>query len=276
MPPPAMTDADDILRKMPAAARQSLDSLECFAELESTNTWLNRQISPARGRFRAVITEHQTGGRGRDGKVWLSPPCSGLCLSVAYTFRKATANLPGLTLAIGVGVAEAVKDMGARDIALKWPNDLVAGDGKLGGILTEVHSDGDGGRAVVVGLGLNVDLPNSIRYAPPTAWTRKISDLACCMDTVPDNAELAATVIATLIDSIGLFEREGLGAFHSRWQAFDWLKGKTIRIEQGQQRVSGVADGIDEDGALLVQTPEGTARVVSGSISVPAHEEARG
>jgi BirA family biotin operon repressor/biotin-[acetyl-CoA-carboxylase] ligase len=269
-----MTDAQHILEKMSAASRASLDSLEWFAELESTSTWLSRQSSPLRGHFRAVIAEHQTGGRGRDGKVWLSPPCSGLCLSMAYTFLKTPANLPGLTLAIGVGMAEALKEIGARGIALKWPNDLVADDGKLGGILTEVHSDGQGGKAVVVGLGLNVDLPDSMRYAPPTSWTRKISDLAACMETVPDAAELAATAIATLIDSISGFEREGLGAFRSRWLAFDWLKGKTISVEQGQERVSGVADGIDEDGALLVKTGEGTARVVSGSVEVPPCGEA--
>jgi BirA family biotin operon repressor/biotin-[acetyl-CoA-carboxylase] ligase len=94
------------------------------------------------------------------------------------------------------------------------------------------------------------------------------------MDTVPGYPELAATAIAALIYSIARFEQEGLAAFRSGWQAFDWLRGKTISTQQGQQRVSGVADGIDEDGALLVSTAAGTVRVVSGSVEMPAYGEA--
>ena len=266
-----MTDrADDVLGRMGHAERRLLDVLEAFAELESTNTWLLQQESPPPGRFRAVIAEHQTAGRGRNEKIWHSTPSSSLCLSLAYTFAKAPRNLPSLTLATGVGIAAALLTLGAHGIALKWPNDLVANDGKLGGILTEIHSGGGAGQTVVVGVGLNIDLSNAMRYTPPASWTVKITDLAHCMATLPDRSALAAAIIASLIDSVGRFEREGFGAFHSTWQNSDWLKGKTVRVQQSHGLITGIADGIDDDGALLVRTDARTERVVSGSVELPA------
>jgi BirA family biotin operon repressor/biotin-[acetyl-CoA-carboxylase] ligase len=269
-----MTEADDMLRRIPRAARASLDALDWFAELESTSSWLKQQTSPPRGRFRAVIADHQTAGRGRNEKIWLSPRSSGLCLSISYTFGDMPRNLPALTLAIGIGIAAVLQETGARELALKWPNDLIASGGKLGGILTEVQAAGDGGRTVVVGVGINVDLPDSMRYAAPTSWTFGISDLAGCMDDVPDRAELAAVIIAALIDSIRRFESEGLAGFRSSWQAYDWLRGKTVSVQQAGGDIAGVACGIDDDGALLVKTDAGTERVVSGSVRVAAYGEA--
>jgi BirA family biotin operon repressor/biotin-[acetyl-CoA-carboxylase] ligase len=270
-----MTEADDILRRIPVTARSSLDALEWFAELESTSSWLKQQASPPRGRFRAVIAEHQTAGRGRNEKIWLSPRSSGLCLSVSYTFGDMPCNLPALALAIGAGLAAALEKLGARDVALKWPNDLIVAGGKLGGILTEVRSAGAGGQTAVVGVGINVDLPHSIRYAASTSWASRISDLAGCMDDVPDRAELAAVIIASLIDSMRRFESEGLAAFRSSWQENDWLLGKTVSVQQASGHITGVAGGIDDDGALLVKTDAGTERVISGSVRVTTHGEAR-
>ncbi|MEX2123248.1 MAG: biotin--[acetyl-CoA-carboxylase] ligase [Woeseia sp.] len=264
-------DADDILQRINTSARTSLDTLHAFAELDSTNTWLLQQESPLRGRFRAVIAEHQTAGRGRDGKIWLSAPASGLCLSLAYTFAETPRNLPSLTLAIGVGLAVALGEIGVRDVALKWPNDLVAHDAKLGGILTEVHSKGGKGHTVVVGVGLNVDLSNAMRYTAPASWTVRITDLTECMGAPPIRAELAAAVIESLIDSVSRFERDGFGPFRSAWQNCDWLKGKTVRVQQSHGLINGIADGIDDDGALLIRTDTGTERVISGSVEVPAY-----
>ena len=266
-----MNDAGVILGRIGDSARAALDTFEVFEELESTNTYLLRQARPADGRFRAVLAKHQTAGRGRDDKIWHSPPGSGLCLSLAYTFAKVPRSLPSLTLAIGVAVAAALERLGASGLALKWPNDLVAHDGKLGGILTEIHSNAENARTVVVGIGLNVDLPNSMRYAAPASRSNRISDLAACMDQLPTRAELAAAVIGSIIDAARRFERDGFGAFREAWQEYDWLKGKRLSVRQVQHRISGMAIGIDEDGALLVKTEAGTERVTSGSIEVPAY-----
>jgi len=276
MPIVAMTDPDDILQRIGSEARASLELLEVFPELESTNTWLLQQASPSRGRFRAVIAEHQTAGRGRSDKIWLSPSGSGLCLSLAYTFAELPRHLPSLTLAIGAAIATALENLGAKDLALKWPNDLMAQDGKLGGILTELQSKGEGGRAVVVGLGLNVDLPDRMRYMPPASWTSKFTDLAACLPELPERAALIAAVIRSIVECIERFAREGFGHFHSIWQRYDWLKGRRWSVQQAQRRITGVAEGIDEEGALLLRTNAGLERVISGSIELPAYGAAIG
>jgi BirA family biotin operon repressor/biotin-[acetyl-CoA-carboxylase] ligase len=271
-----MTDGDDIKQRIPEEARASLSALDWFAELESTNTWLRQQTAPQRGRFRAVIAEHQTAGRGRNEKIWLSPPSSGICLSVAYTFSGIPRDLPALTLAVGVGLAELLQQIGARGVALKWPNDLIVAGGKLGGILTEMQSGGAGGRTVVVGVGINVDLPHSMRNPMSAPWASGIADLASCMDRVPDRTELTAAIVTSLMDSIRRFESEGLNAFRSSWQAHDWLRGRTITVQQADGDITGDADGIDEDGALLVRTATGIERVISGSVRVATGAEVRG
>ena len=271
-----MTDPDDILQRIGSDARSSLELLEVFPELESTNSWLLQQRSPSRGRFRAVIAEHQTAGRGRSDKIWLSPGGSGLCLSLAYTFAELPRHLPSLTLAIGAAIATALENLGAKDLALKWPNDLMAQDSKLGGILTELKTNGKGSRAVVVGLGLNVDLPDTMRYTPPTSWTSKITDLAACLPELPDRAALIAAVLNSIVDCIERFVREGFGHFHSIWQRYDWLKGKRWSVQQAQRRITGIAEGIDGHGALLLRTSAGLERVISGSIQLPSCGAASG
>jgi BirA family biotin operon repressor/biotin-[acetyl-CoA-carboxylase] ligase len=266
-----MNDAGVILGKIGDDERGVLDTFEVFEELESTNTYLLQEERPADGRFRAVLAKDQTAGRGRDDKIWHSPPGSGLSLSLSYSFAKMPRSLPSLTLAIGVAVATALERLGASGLALKWPNDLVVRDGKLGGILTEIHSIAENARTVVVGVGLNVDLPNSLRYAAPTSWSNRISDLVACMEPLPTRAELAAAVIGSMIDDVRRFERDGFGAFRETWREYDWLRGKRLSVRQAQRRISGMANGIDEDGALLVKTETGTERVISGSVDVPAY-----
>lgn len=269
MPIP-MNDTDDILQRTGDTVRSVLSVLEVFEELPSTNTYLLEQARPEAGQFRAVLAKHQTGGRGRNGKIWYTPRGSGLCMSLACTFRETPRNLPCLTLAIGVAIAAVLERLGASGLALKWPNDLVARDGKLGGILTEIHPDAESAKSMVIGVGLNVDLPNAMRYAAPRAWTNRVSDLVACMTELPSPAELAAAVITGMIEAVRRFAREGFSPFIGAWREHDWLRSKPLRVQQAQGPIIGIADGIDDDGALRVRTEGGTERVISGSIELLA------
>ena len=115
--------------------------LEVFGEIDSTNSYLLNVPPPPAGRFRVAIAEHQTGGRGRMDRRWVSPAATGLCLSIAYTFTDTPSDLSCATLAVGIAIAEALEEIGILGIGLKWPNDLVFRGGKLGGILTELRSN---------------------------------------------------------------------------------------------------------------------------------------
>lgn len=263
-----MTDAEAILQALTESERAHLDGLDVFAEIESTNTYLLERPAPRPGHFCVAIAEHQTAGRGRQGKRWISPPSSGLALSLSFTFVETPACLPSLTLAAGIGIAAALQTIGVNDIGLKWPNDIVAKDGKLGGILTELQSRGGKGATVVIGVGLNVDLPRAMQIEAPAKWTTRVTDLTECVDALPSRAVLTAGMVQCLFGCLARFETDGFSAFHAAWETYDWLKGKTVTCPQPAGPVTGIAEGVDVDGALLVRTPEGRYRIVTGSVTV--------
>ena len=137
-------DPDAIRVELDDAVTGRIAAFETFEEIASTNSYLMELEAPSPGQVRVALTDNQVAGRGRHGRVWQSPPGSGLALSVGYTFARQPANLAAITLAIGVGAIEALAVVGAAGVQLKWPNDLIANGGKLGGILTETQSLPDG------------------------------------------------------------------------------------------------------------------------------------
>lgn len=151
-------DSDVIRRSLDEATARRLEILEVFSEIDSTNTYLMQQPGPFPGQVRVAVTDNQTAGRGRHGRTWQSPAGSGLCLSMAYSFASSPADFPALTLAIGLGAISALQSLGVGGVQLKWPNDLIVMNGKLGGILTEAQTQSAGAVTVVTGIGLNVDL----------------------------------------------------------------------------------------------------------------------
>ena len=264
-----MLEARNILAPISGIPGAQLDILEVFSEIESTNSYLLDQPSPPPGRFRVALADHQTAGRGRLDRTWQSPPSSGLCLSMAYTFRSVPDKLPSLTLALGIGVASALERLGISGIGLKWPNDIIADGGKLGGILTEVQNGTNDSVTVVTGIGLNVDLPDPMQTLNEPSWTNKIVDLKRCTGDPPSREKLSAVIIESLFDCMVRFESDGFVPFQDDWERYDWLEGKRVIVDMPDGRYSGVADGVDTDGALIMQTTEGRHRIISGSITLP-------
>ena len=243
-----------------------LESLEVFAEIESTNSYLMNQPAPPPGRFRVALAEHQTAGRGRMDRSWQSPALSGLCLSVSYTFSQTPSNFAVSTLATGVGIAEALQRLGVDGIGLKWPNDIILRDGKLGGILTEVHSSRNDALTIVVGVGINIDLRNPAGIEDLVPRIGYASDLATGMTEPPSRAVLSAAMIECIYNALVQFESAGFGVFRSSWERYDWLRGQMISVETENSTASGVCEGIDNDGALLLRTADGRKRILSGSV----------
>lgn len=260
--------SDSIHERLGEGARSRLDVLEVFSELESTNTYLLEQPCPAPGRYRVTLANRQTKGRGRMNRSWISPPSSGVCLSMSFTFARLPGDFASLSLAIGTGVIQALEALGARGIAIKWPNDLVAGDGKLGGILPEVHQAKADGVTVVAGIGLNVDLRNGRTETRIASSLGHAVDLASCSDELPSRPVIAAALIESLVDSMLRFETGGFSLFHDAWQKYDWLRGREVTIERAEAREAGIADGVDSDGALLLSTGGTRRRITSGSVIV--------
>ncbi|MDH3362850.1 MAG: biotin--[acetyl-CoA-carboxylase] ligase [Gammaproteobacteria bacterium] len=260
-------DADAIRQNLGETAAARLGSLDVFAEIDSTNSYLLQQ--PAPGKMRVAATDNQTAGRGRHGRTWQSPAGTGLCLSVAYTFPSPPENLPALTLAIGLGVIEALKELNVTNVQLKWPNDLIAMDDKLGGILTESRGQPDGAVTVVSGIGLNIDLDDRLDDFPGMDEGRRAIDLKSQVADLPDWNRIAAGLVRGIGKAIVDYEAAGFAPFSRQWSEHDWLFGREVTIDTPQGEIKGKAAGIAEDGALLIDTLlGGRQQVTSGSVHV--------
>jgi len=263
----------EVQKPLSRLANSNLEKLEVFSSIASTNTYLMAQPAPPAGRFRIAIADHQTSGRGRHYRRWISAPGSGLCLSMSYTFARMPDQLPALTLAIGVAVIGSLQLAGAEGVSLKWPNDIVATNAKLGGILTEVQTRSGDGVTVVVGLGLNVHIRDQIEFAEESDWAHRAVDLNSIMDEVPKREFLAATVIEHLYASMAKFEARGFVS--GDWRRHDWLLDREVTVDMPDKQISGTAAGVDEDGALLIDTGSGRQRIISGSIVIAESKEQR-
>jgi BirA family biotin operon repressor/biotin-[acetyl-CoA-carboxylase] ligase len=242
--------------------------IEVFAELPSTNSYLLAAAQPAPGLADVCIAEFQTAGRGRLGRSWHSPFGAGVCLSVAWLFAVPPQALGPLTLSLGVVVRRVIAGLTGAAIRLKWPNDLVHDDRKLGGILVEVGAVGPAGCRVVAGLGLNVAFSaESLAAAGDSA--NGATDLRSITGNAPPRTELALALIAAFTDVFNSYAATGFAPYRGEWRSADSLKGRPIRIQAASGAWFGTAAGIDDDGALLVTTADGGCRrVASGEVSV--------
>lgn len=258
----------DIRRLLDAADDSRFERLDVFPEIGSTNSYLLEQPAPTVDRWHIAIAERQTAGRGRGDKQWHSPKGGGLWMSGAYTFEALPQNLSALTLAIGVGAARALRGLGLDNLKLKWPNDLLVGGSKLGGILLDSKSAGGSNLTVVCGLGVNVDVGRAKEFDATVLRHGDLpaTDLKRGLENVPPMADLAATMIAVFADTVRAYVSNGFADFAADWSELDWLSGKRVVVLQQRERREGIAAGIAENGALIVQSGGEDIHIVSGSV----------
>lgn len=199
----------------------------------------------------AVLAEYQSSGRGRRGRGWYSSYGSSIYLSLAAQFSEGAARLEGLSLAAGVVVAELLRREGVPRAVLKWPNDILVNGAKLGGILIELTGDFDADCRAVIGVGLNGVLPKSVDVGQPA------TDLLDLLGVRIDRSRWAGLLLKELISMIDLFSREGFAPFRCRWESVDGLVGERVSVLQGGVATPGVARGVTDGGALLVEVEGG-------------------
>jgi BirA family biotin operon repressor/biotin-[acetyl-CoA-carboxylase] ligase len=262
-----LLSADALRAVLDPIVTSRLARLEVLTEVGSTNERLIEE-PPAPGRLDVCVAEFQSAGRGRRGRRWHTPLGSGVCLSVGWQFADTPAELSALTLAVGVVVRRALAATTGLDVALKWPNDLVWDERKLGGILVELATEAQGGSHVVVGLGLNVTMPSELLRGL-SDWPRGAVDLASALGRAPPRAVLVGALVDGLAELFDEYPRSGFAAYREEWRAGDYLRGRSVRLDDARGAVLGTAVGIDADGALLIETAPGARRrVVAGDVSV--------
>ncbi|MEJ2534817.1 MAG: biotin--[acetyl-CoA-carboxylase] ligase [Gammaproteobacteria bacterium] len=247
-----LLDSATLRQRLSPSALRALGGIEVVASIDSTNSEMLRRSGD---RFHAValFAEHQGGGRGRRERRWHSPFARNLYLSVGWHYDRPPADLASLSLAVAVTVAEALESAGLPTVALKWPNDLLLDERKVGGMLVESRQ-GRGGCRVVVGVGINVrmgDDPGAAEIDQP--WT----DLANHDPQVSRNA-VAAILLEGLLPALAGFEDTGFFPFRDRWSARDALRGRRVTLYREGEAISGRAVGLGPGGGLLLDTGAGS------------------
>jgi len=246
-----------------AAARFNVISL---AECESTNTLLMDYAAEGASAGTVIVTDRQTAGRGSRGRHWMASPEASLTFSVLWGFPGDLERLSGLSLAVGVAVVQALERCGAQGVMLKWPNDILFGHAKLGGILVELHADEECAMAVI-GIGLNLRLPETI--GAPSVSALPAAALEQIVDTLPERHVLFARLLIELAQAFDRFAAGGFAALRDEWHACHAWQDRPVRLlREGRVEKEGVCAGADADGALLVRTSDGLERCLSGDVSL--------
>lgn len=256
-----LLDRDLILRGLSPSHRKAL-ALTVLDEVDSTNAEVIRQIGSGVTGMPVVIADCQTAGRGRRGRVWQSPRGENLYLSMGLTFHGGFGVLDGLSLVLGVAVADALEGLGVPEIGLKWPNDIFLPDGKLGGILVELQGELEEGVVqVIAGIGLNVHMSSVDGVDQP--WS---SLGRACPEVDWSRNRIAAAIVDSILDALPVFTDAGFGDFRGPWQKRDIFRDRFLQARGGD--LEGVGVGIDEAGNYQIQTENGIVPVRAGEISL--------
>jgi BirA family biotin operon repressor/biotin-[acetyl-CoA-carboxylase] ligase len=259
--------ASAIRANLSEAFQARIRRLETAWIVGSTNTVLMERANPPVGSSEVLLAEYQTAGRGRRGRSWIAPPGGAICLSVSWVFSEVPRDLGALGLVVGVCALRTLNGFGVQGLRLKWPNDLLIEDRKLGGILIELRAETAGPACVVIGIGLNLALGATLLEELAATGLSPI-DLATAGASGVSRNALAAGLINGFVAGLLQFEREGLKPFVQEWMQVDALRGRAVTVTTTEGPVKGIARGIELDGALLVETPQGLLRFISGDVSV--------
>lgn len=262
----------------PLAVRLDVDSV---TDCTSTNDLLAARAAAGAASGTVIIADRQQAGRGRRGRQWLSSPADSLTFSLLWRFPRTTAGespvpLSGLSLAVGLGVVRGLLLLApalTEHVGLKWPNDLLlqaAGSiapGKLGGILVELASDRRGTQAII-GIGLNLRAP--VLTGLPTHNTAlPPAGLDQVLPVLPVREQVLACLLRGLVNTLDAFALSGFAPLRQDWESWHLWQGQAVALlDDGQAAISGICRGVDEAGALRLETPDGLRTLLAGDLSL--------
>jgi len=254
--PLELLDQALILDNLPAPQRNRLGGCHVHDVVESTNELALRAAVGASAP-QAWFAEAQTGGRGRRGRSWYSPYGRNLYFSLLQPFDLPMHRLAGLSVAVGLALAQMLSELGLQGHGLKWPNDLHWRGGKLAGILIEARGESEGPTNAVIGIGLNVDLGH-----PPDWLEQEVSSLHDAGLAVGRN-RLAAALLARTLELCERFAADGLAPLIPQWSRYGLYQNQAVCLEAPGRQYLGVLRGVDDDGGLRLEV-EGAERVFHG------------
>ena len=256
-------DAAAIRAQLDAPLRKRLGNVEVRWQLDSTSSALLRAAAAGAPDLSVCAAEVQSAGRGRRGRAWVSPLGGNVYISVLKRFSAGMGALSGLSVVAGIALMQALADCGVSGVGLKWPNDVLADGRKLAGILVELGGEFLGPCHAVIGIGINLRLPDAIKVGQPSTDVASL-----CGESLPSRNALIARLLNRLVAALDRFEHEGFAPFRAGFAGHDLLAGRSVRVQTGSGVREGIADGVDERGALRV-LHDGVAAVYdSAEVSV--------
>ncbi|WP_312692856.1 bifunctional biotin--[acetyl-CoA-carboxylase] ligase/biotin operon repressor BirA [Kosakonia sp.] len=215
----------------------------------------------------ACVAEYQQAGRGRRGRKWISPFGANLYISMYWRLEQGPAAAIGLSLVIGIVMAEVLRDLGAEQVRVKWPNDLYLNDRKLAGILVELTGKTGDAAQIVIGAGVNLVMRKAQAEDISQSWIN-LQEAGVRID----RNRLAARLITELRTALHCFEQEGLAPFLARWEVLDNFINRPVKLIIGEKEIFGISRGIDAQGALLLEQDGVIKPWVGGEISLRSAE----
>ncbi|KFD24964.1 bifunctional biotin--[acetyl-CoA-carboxylase] ligase/biotin operon repressor BirA [Yokenella regensburgei] len=234
--------------------------------IDSTNQYLLDRMQELQSGD-ACVAEYQQAGRGRRGRKWFSPFGANLYLSMYWRLEQGPAAAIGLSLVIGIVMAEVLQTLGAERVRVKWPNDLYLDDRKLAGILVELTGKTGDAAQIVIGAGLNLVMRKVESDVVNQQWTN-LQEAGITID----RNQLTVRLIKELRDSLQLFEQEGLAPWLSRWEQLDNFIHRPVKLIIGDKEIFGISRGINEQGALLLEQGGVITPWMGGEISLRSAE----
>jgi BirA family biotin operon repressor/biotin-[acetyl-CoA-carboxylase] ligase len=252
---------DVITRKIRSEVNHHLHSVQLLYETGSTNKLL-MNMHPAHGRV--IIAEYQYAGRGRSGNVWLSGLAGSLCMSIAWHYDAIPNDFNAMSLAAGVVLAQCLEKFSGKSIQLKWPNDLIYGRSKLGGILIESKGQHAGEVDVVVGIGINFKLPEQLGRM----INQNVTDLASVSSNTLSRNEIAAELINGIISFLSAYPKLGFNHYIDEWRKRDFGKDCEAELHLPGKKINGRIVDIDENGNLIMSADDRFMKFGSGELSL--------
>lgn len=233
-----------------------------FDELPSTNAFLLKHVHELTSGD-ICIAEYQSAGRGRRGRSWVSPYGCHLYCSMYWKLEQGMSQASGLSLVVACSLVKVLQSCGIEDLGVKWPNDIYLNNKKLAGVLIEMSGQADSECHLVVGIGINISMSQSQGDKIGQAWSDLSAHPSC-----PSKTDLAIALQKQLQQDFSTFEQLGLTAFLPRWQEVDVFFGKQVKLLMGDNQIEGICKGVDESGAILLETDNGIKAFVGGEISL--------
>lgn len=258
-----VTDAQRTSRALGVLANQF--ALVVVDECDSTNSVLRDAPPPDDGRTHVLVAHHQLAGRGRRGRIWHAWPGYSLTFSSLWRFDPSPTIPAGLSLVAGLAVARTLENLGVEGVQLKWPNDVMVLGNKIAGILVELVPGRGRTPAAVIGIGLNLALPDDSHIPDQPGVTAVARELAA---PSLDASAVLAGILTSLHDLLTSYAQGGFTALRSAWQQRNAYADLPVSVRDERSETSGICAGVDEDGALLLDTDQGRIRIIAGDVSL--------